>query len=245
MMSRKDDVNKLVCAAEDQYNTIRKEYKRALSDKSLDLRVPVKNLMENLRSALDYMAHGIYETYCQAEIISAGRKEPSNIYFPYGLTEEDFKLGVERSFLNLTKYSPEVYILLESIQPFKCRNSWLYDMCSIINEKKHDRLTPQVRKETETYTVRSSQGSVTIPINDPNVKITTKPGAVKIFDVSAQFTDKGIKTAPSECLQHERHKWIEFVFEGTSVNVIGLIDFALPGIATFSKNLYQLIYEVF
>ena len=37
IMSRKDDVNKLICAAEDQYNSIRKEYERALSDKSLDM----------------------------------------------------------------------------------------------------------------------------------------------------------------------------------------------------------------
>ena len=240
-MSRKDDVNKLIHVAENQYNIIRKEYDRALSDKSLDLRVPVKNLMENLRSALDYMAHDIYECCCQAELKSSGKKEPRNIYFPYGLTEEDFKSGVGRSFPNLEKYSSGVYKLLESIQPFKYGNNWLYDLCSITNEKKHDRLTPQVRKETEIYTVRSSQGSITIPIDDPNEKITSKPGAVKTFDVPAQFTDKGIKTMPSDRLQHERHKWVAFIFEGTSVNVIGLFNFAISGIAIFSKSLYSLI----
>lgn len=123
MMSHKDDVNKLIRAAEDQYNIIRKDYERALSDKSLDLRVPAKNLMENLRSALDYMAHDIYGNCYQAERISAGKKEPRDIYFLYGLTEGDFKAGVGRSLPNLKKYSPEVYKLLELIKPFKCSNN--------------------------------------------------------------------------------------------------------------------------
>ena len=92
-MNRKSDVDAILIAATQQHSTVRQDYERALRDKSLDLRVPVKNLMENLRSALDYMAHDIYESCCQSARTASGQPDPKIIYFPYGKTEADFKAG--------------------------------------------------------------------------------------------------------------------------------------------------------
>ncbi len=240
-MSRKDDVNTIIAAAKAQYESIRKDYDRALREQSLDLRIPVKNLMENLRSSLDYMAHDIYEACCQARRAAAGKPDPRNIYFPYGRTESDFKSGVGSSLPDLAINDPDIYDLIASIQPFRCNDTWLYDFCSILNEKKHDKLKAQVRSETETHTVESEHGSVGITVNNPNIKISSMPGAVKIFGVPAEFRSDGIITAPSDGLTHKRIKWVAFTFEGSDVNVIGMLDKAVVGIKNLTNQLYTKI----
>jgi len=238
-MSRKEDVEMVLTVAKKQHEDICEAYNKALHDESLDLRVPVKNLMENLRSALDYMAHDIYELCCQTARVASGKPKPRNIYFPYGRTEANFKSGVGSSLPQLATLAPNVYDLITSIQPFRCGDNWLYDLCSILNEKKHDRLTPQIRSETETYTVSSGTGSVTIRVNDPSVHVRSLPGAVKIFGVPAQFTDQGIRTAPSDKLTHKRTKWVAFLFEDTNTNVLDLLNKAVPGISNLAKRLYK------
>ncbi len=238
-MSRKEDVEMVLAEAKKQHEEICDAYNKEFCNEALDLHVPVKNLMENLRSALDYMAHDIYESCCQAERVATGKSEPRNIYFPYGRTETDFRSSVGSSLPGLATLAPNAYDLLISLQPFRCGDSWLYDLCSILNEQKHDRLTPQMRSETETYTVSKGTGNVTIRINDPSVHVRSLQGAVKIFGVPAQFTDQGIRTAPSDQLTHERTRWVAFLFEGTSTNVLTLLNTAVPIISNLGKRLYE------
>ncbi len=240
-MNRKSDVDAILIAATQQHRTVRQDYERALRDKSLDLRVPVKNLMENLRSTLDYMAHDIYESCCQSARTASGQPDPKNIYFPYGKTEADFKAGIGSSLPDLDTHAPEIYKILLSIQPFVCGDTWLCDFCVILNEKKHDHLKAQERSESETYTVESQHGSVTIPVNNPNIKGASLPGTVEIFGVPAEFRQDGIHTAPSDALKHKRTKWVAFTFEGTNVNVINLVDKATAGIKNLAEELYQKI----
>ena len=240
-MSRRKDTGAIIGTAKEQYKSIRKDYDRALKEHSLDLRIPVKNLMENLRSALDYMAHDIYDTCCKPARTAAGRPDPLNIYFPYGRTDPDFRSGVGSHLPDLENQNPTVYDLVESIQPFRCNDPWLYDLCSILNENKHVKLTAQVRSETEKYSVESECGKVSILVNNPNVRVTSMPGAAKIFGVPAQFTPEGIKTAPSNRLTHKREKWVAFKFEGSNVNVIGMLNKAVSAISDFAERLYSLI----
>ena len=240
-MNRKKDVDAILSAVIQQYSIVRQDYERALRDGSLDLRVPVKNLMENLRSALDYMAHDIYESCCHSTRLLIGKSVPNNIYFPYGKTESDFKARVGSSLPGLATNSPDIYKMMLSIQPFSCGDAWLYDLCIILNENKHNRLKVQKRTESETYSVESEHGSVAIPINNPNIKITSLPGAVKVFGISADFREDGIHTTSSDTRKHKRTKWIAFTFEGTNVNVINLLDKSTTGIKNFAEGLFQKI----
>lgn len=240
-MNRKKDTAVILTAAVDQYKTILAGYDAALRNKSLDLRVPVKNVMENLRSALDYMAHDIYEACCQPVRRARGQPDPKNIYFPYGRTVTDFKSGIDSSLPGLPDACPAIYSLLVSIQPFEAGDNWLYDLCSILNKKKHDRLTEQVRTESETHTVKGRHGSVTIPVNNPNAKVVSVPGAVKVFGVPAEFRQDGIWTPPSSELKHICTTWVAFTFAGTDVNVIDLLNKAVESINKFADELYKLI----
>ena len=115
--------------------------------------------------------------------IVAGKPDPRNIYFPYGRTNSDFRAGLGSSLPELDTNNPAVYDLVASIQPFRCNDPWLYDLCSILNQNKHDKLTAQVRSQTETYSVESEHGRVSTIVNNPNVRVTSMPGAVKVFGV--------------------------------------------------------------
>lgn len=196
--------------------------------------------MENLRSALDYMAHDVYEAKCQPVRVAAGKADPRNIYFPYGKTTADFFSGVQSSLPDLKTISIDIYNILESVQPYKIGNNWLYDLCSILNEKKHERLVPQERKETGTYTVSGEQGSISIATG-LGISITSMPGAVKIFGVPAEFLGDRIVTHPAGGLTHEKVTWVAFIFEGTSVNVLGLLEQATSGISKLNNELYARI----
>jgi len=237
-MERYSDVLALIQESTDQYNEVKALYDGALRDKSLDLRIKVKNLMENLRSILDYTAHDIYEDICKPYRLKLGTPEPRKISFPYGRNEDDFRSSITNSLPDLETLSLPIYNLIKNAQPFVSNNPWICDLCYVNNENKHDRLTPQSRKETETYTVEAEQGSVSITVNDPNIQVISQPGAVKIFGVPAQFTPEGIKTAPSN-LRHRRTVWVSFVFEGTSINVLNLLNNTVPSVEALTKSIYQ------
>jgi len=78
MSSRERQINALIIKAKKQYSAIESEYESSLAQKSVseDLSIDIKNLCENLRSALDYLAHDIQETHCP----SLNKKD--KIYFP-------------------------------------------------------------------------------------------------------------------------------------------------------------------
>ena len=237
-MKRYSDVLALIQESTDQFNEVKVLYEKALRDKSLDIRIKVKNLMENLRSILDYTTHDIYEDICKPYREKLGKRDPRRIYFPYGRTEDVFRSNITKSLPNLKNLSMPIFILIKSVQPFVSNNPWLCDLCSISNANKHDRLTPQTHDEIETDTVKGNQGSVSVVIKNPNVRVTSQPGAVDIFGVPAQFTPEGIKTAPSN-LRHKRTIWVSFVFTGTNVDVVNLLRNAVPGVGVLSNSVYQ------
>lgn len=239
-MSRSADVSSLLRDCEIKHSMIKSKYDEALKNESMDLRIPVKNLMENLRSALDYMAQDIYEIICKPDRVARNLPDPRNIYFPYAKAEADFRSRVGASLPNLETLSQVIYNHLLSIQPCKCNDTWLYDLCSILNENKHDRLVPQTRKETETYSVKNEKGSVSIS-RAPGVSITSMPSAVRIMGVPAEFRGDHIATHPAGGLKHEITRWVAFNFEGTSVNILGLFEKSVPGIRDFSEKLYSLM----
>jgi len=236
-MNRYKDVLALIQETNKQYEEVIGLYDKALRDKSLDIRIKVKNLMENLRSILDYTARDIYESACRPHREKLNKPNPRNIYFPYGRYEEDFKSSITNSLPDLEVLCQPIYKIIKEVQPFVSSNPWICDLCTINNENKHDRLIPQTRDEVETYTVEGNQGSVSVIVNNPNVQVTSQPGAVRIFGVPAQFTPEGIKTAPSN-LKHKRTFWVSFVFEGTSINVLALLKIAVPKVEALVTSIY-------
>ena len=96
---RKEHVDALLEHGKNDLVKIEEQYNNALDATSIpsNLQIDIKNYMENLRSALDYIAHDIYEQQIASHRASAGKREITNIYFPYGKTENGFKSGIGAS----------------------------------------------------------------------------------------------------------------------------------------------------
>ena len=120
---RKDNVVALLDHAANDLNgssfgSIEQQYKEALSEKKIPtaLSIDVKNFMENLRSALDYMAHDIYEIVIKPERDKTGDRAIES-HFPYGKTENDFKARLGSELPYLQGLNPNIFTLIESVQP--------------------------------------------------------------------------------------------------------------------------------
>jgi hypothetical protein len=234
---RRDNVKALLDHAANDLSgrnlqNIESQYNKALSEKKIptSLQIDVKNFMENLRSALDYMAHDIYEVVIRPVRDSNGNRPIEKVYFPYGKTENAFRAGVGSSLPALDSINPKIFELLESLQPHKCSNEWLYQFCRIVNEKKHDTLSPQTRIETQTMTASAGDASVTMPIINPNFSVHQGQNVkVTLGGVPVRFTNQGIEPLGSG-LKRKITTWVSFQFGGTNVQVLPLLKKALEEI---------------
>jgi hypothetical protein len=238
---RKDNVIALLDHASNDLKNIEQQYEQALSEKKIptSLQIDVKNFMENLRSALDYMAHDIYEVIIKPERDNTGAKAIEKIYFPYGKTENDFKSGLGSRLPNLQSLNPNIFAIIETIQPHKCSDAWLYEFCRIVNEKKHDTLSPQTKTERQTMTASAGDASVTMPINSPNFSVHQGQNVkVTLGGVPVRFSNQGIEPlAPG--LERTITTWVSFQFAGTNIQVLPLLKKALEEITTLSSKIYK------
>ncbi len=78
-MSRFDDARALVNHARGALPKLEEDYESSLNDRIVKpaLLIDIKNIMENLRSALDFSAHGLFTKY------GTSAKANPKIYFPY------------------------------------------------------------------------------------------------------------------------------------------------------------------
>ena len=118
-MSTFDDANELIRHAEGVFAKIREAYETSLHAKTVSapLRVEIKNFVENLRSALDFAARGLFDRYG-----SAKRPNPK-IYFPYASISQNRaafeKIGrIEVCIPGLNASRPDIVQSLLEMQHF-------------------------------------------------------------------------------------------------------------------------------
>lgn len=105
-------------------------------DQAVALRPLVKSISSDLRSVLDYSAHTIYETYSTKQF---------KRYFPFSEDEAGFVKSVKDNLNGLKTQSPDLYELVESIQPHKGAGPWLPTLCRLTAMTKHRELGKQRR----------------------------------------------------------------------------------------------------
>jgi len=161
-MSYFDDAKKLVKHAENQFGEIKKVYEQSIHEKSIkpELLIEIKNLMENLRSALDFAAHGLFNKYGDQT------KSKSKIYFPHATenqSKSDFQNQnrIEKCIPGLSVSRPDIVTKIESYQYFSDpSNIWLPKFMDLCNENKHQQLTPQERREVKQLKLTSGGTSI-------------------------------------------------------------------------------------
>jgi len=234
---RQDYVGALISHTKAHFPVIEKEYEASLQREDIDpvLRISVKNFMENLRSALDYLARDIYDMVIRP-VTNAGRQlDISRVMFPYGKDRKSFSAMINSRLPDLNSVNPAVFSLVEHVQPHRYGSSWLYDLCHIVNENKHNQLTPQTRKE----------GIPSYEVGPPGQKpsIVADAGAIRAREVvidgkNAAFDPFTGLPLPSPGLQVNITRWVSFAFANTNIAVLPLLQTATREIETLAKKVY-------
>ena len=137
-----EDAADLVQHADRQLPSIREAYEASLHAKTISpaLLIEIKNLFENLRSALDFAASGVFERY------GSSRKAKPKIYFPYATTSQTRTVfeqsgRIEACIPGITASRPDIVQSLLEMQHFgSYRSTWLPVFMELTNENKHQRL---------------------------------------------------------------------------------------------------------
>lgn len=234
---RNNDIENLLAHVEKSLVNIKNSYDQSLHDKDIPafLRIDIKNVMENLRSALDYMAQDVAITISNRKSNNAALRK--KIYFPCGKNKQDYDSSIKKNLPDLEIVRPDIYSLIEDIQPHTCGDTWLYDFCQILNENKHNSLSPQTRTSQKAY-------SVGLPgkfpaISAPAGGIIALSGEISIAGIPVKFDlNTGIPHQTSG-LEVAVTTWVSFVFQGTSVEVYPLLQTAFNKIKYISGQLYK------
>ncbi len=148
------DIDALIDDADEQLRLVRGMYERSLREKEVPARLQtrIKNVVENQRSALEYLAHGIHQQF------GDGERKP---YYPIVRSPVDFPSLFNQHLSGVAEYCPAVRDAIEVRQPYQEGYEWLHYLALLTNENKHRRLTPQTR--TEQVRVRvEMQGAGTV-----------------------------------------------------------------------------------
>lgn len=231
-MSAFVDAKSLIQHAEEELPKIRQAYSESLNTKSIGARllVEIKNFCENLRSSLDFAAHGLFEQHC-----APSAKKPK-IYFPYATAKQsraEFEQSgrIDACIPGLSAARPDVVALLLEIQHFGSRGyKWLPAFMELTNENKHQRLVPQVRRESKE--LRISGGGASIALGQ-GASISLGAGASisiggaivpggQTFDVNRPPQVQGGRV--------EVITWVSFHFETNGEPVIPFLETSLKGV---------------
>lgn len=235
-MMRNDDVKNLLKHEKDRLINIKNDYDQSLKDKDIHatLRIDIKNYMENMKSALDYMAKDMHETIIAKKRKKKNQSQKKN--FPYGEDKQQFEKMTKNHLPDLKIIRPDIYSLIEDMQPHKCNNKWLYDFCKILNDNKHDCLSEQTRTEQKTYKagligkdpiISGPAGSFCGDISVDGIPI--------LFDPNTGLPIQTPETKVSITI------WVSFLFQGTDVEVYPLLKIAFHKIKKLSEELYKKI----
>jgi hypothetical protein len=185
---------------------------------AIDLKIDIKNVGENLRSVLDYLAHDVRDKYCPTA------KPSERFYFPILPDRAQFEAQVDRWYPGLRTGGPGLWAYLESIQPYQSGREWLGLFNRLNNENKHGDLVEQTRIEIQQVRATSSGGG-NVSWNPAGVKFGS---GVSIAGVPVDPRTQ--MPVPHPSLRVEKITWVDFKFAGMNVSALWLLRSAVAGI---------------
>lgn len=232
-MGNFDDAKLLVQHERERFAEIEQAYGASLSERKIkpNLLIDIKNFMENLRSSLDFTAHGIFQKY------GFSASPSPKIYFPYALlnqSKEEFRKSrrIDNCIPDISNRRPDIVDKIESYQHFaNPSNRWLPVFMDLNNENKHQKLTPQIRKETKE--LRISSGGASISMGSGS-SISMSPGTSIQFGnmviPGGQSFDANKPPATIGSGKKELITWVSFHFSINDEPVLPLLKQTLEGV---------------
>ena len=220
-MKRAASIEALLKKANADFGELKGAYDTSLHEKHVreELKVLIKNIFENLRSCLDYIAQDTFETHC------AAAKRPDRLYFPIRTTAHEFSLAVSKDYPGLAGTSKTVYDLLDSVQPYQ--DPWLGQFNKLNNHNKHQDLVEQTRTEARHVTVSCGGGSVSW---GPGVSFGSGVSVVGVpIDPKTQMP------VPNTVAKTEVVIWVDFRFKEIDQSVLPFVETSIKNV----DNVFQ------
>jgi hypothetical protein len=226
-MKRAASIEALLKKANTDFTDLKAVYNASLTEKHVreDLKVVIKNIFENLRSCLDYIAQDIFETHC------AAAKKPDRLYFPIRPTPAEFNQAVAKDYPGLQATAKPVYDLFDSVQPYK--DDWLGQFNRLNNHNKHQDLVEQTRTETQQVTVSRGGGSVSWTSG------VTFTGGVSVMGVP--IDPKTQMPVPNTVAKTEVVTWVDFRFKEINQPVLPFVETSVQHVDKIFKAVKPLI----
>ena len=223
-MKRTASIEALIKKSRESFIDLREAYEKSLHEKTIreDLRVDIKNIFENLRSCLDYLAQELFETHC------AGHHKPDRLYFPIRSSSADFSQVVGRDFPGLMAVCRPAYDYLESIQPYHA--PWLGQFNRLNNENKHQNLSEQTRTESRTVSVTHPGGG----------GVSWGPGVTFGGGVSVMGVPIDPRTqlpVPNNLVQTTITTWVDFRFAEIDQSALHFVELSINNVEAAFKEL--------
>ena len=225
-MKRTLSIDALLSKSRASFGELKSAYEASLREKSIraDLKVDIKNVFENLRSCLDYLAHEIFEALCQPAV------KPGRLYFTIRQSKLEFIQAVTRDYPNLQTVNKAVFDFLESIQPYN--DVWLGQFNQLNNENKHQDLVEQMKTESPRVTV-SAPGSGSVSWGSG----VTFGGGASVLGVP--IDPRTQLPVPNNRVKTEMAIWVDFRFKNGGQSVLPFIDLSITRVESIFRELQK------
>jgi hypothetical protein len=226
-MKRAASIEALLKKANADFVKLKKAYESSLHERHVreDLKVSIKNIFENLRSCLDYLAQDICEKHC------ATAKKPDRLYFPIRATSGEFVQAIAMDYPNLQTTAEVVYDTLEAVQPY--HDPWLGQFNRLNNHNKHQDLVEQTRTEERRVTVSRGEGSVSWGSG------VTFGSGVSVMGVP--IDPRTQMPVPNAVAEMEVVIWVAFWFKEIDQPVLPFVEASLQNVGGLFQQLSLLV----
>lgn len=153
-MVDRSDIDALLADAESQLRVVRTMYRKGVPKDAEEppavLKARIKNVLENQRSALEYLAKQLFADY--------GDSSSVQVYYPVADQPQQFN-GIFNKYLpGVADKCPEIRDAIEARQGYQRGYEWVRHLVRLTNENKHEGLTRQFRAEMPVTLIKSENG---------------------------------------------------------------------------------------
>ena len=195
-------------------------YEDALHAKSVPTRLQalIKNVLENERSALEYLA---------LAIVDAHGTTIGNVYYPLSPSAARFEGSIDSRMPGVRAGRPDIAAEVSKHQPYS--HIWLADLRDLTNENKHERLTPQTRDETRWIDTNPGGAGISFMPFQPGKGGVSFGGTVIINGVEVDpNTLKPVGGGPQP---HRETIYVDWLFATTGRSVLQTLKAIDAGVA--------------
>jgi len=208
------DSESVLDKADDQLAEVRQMYEESLQQKqpSGRLLATIKNVLDNQRSALEFIAHAIYEQH---------GKKGSKCYYPYAHNAAEFNAVFDKNLPGVRAARPDIATAIQAHQPYQAEHGSLGYLVTLSNENKHRNLSPQSRREHRRFEVRRDGATMSMDADAylrGDIKFNFGPGVEIRIAGHRVNSEAELRAVMQEVI------YVDWLFTDTGSSVIATLE---------------------